>query len=333
LAVIDKIAVHFPSKILENEELAALYEGWTAEKIYEKTGIRRRHVVQGNECASDLAQAAAEKLLAGYDRSQVDFVLFCTQTPDYLLPTTACILQHRLGLPTRCGALDFNLGCSGYIYGLALAQGLIASGQAANVLLLVAETYSRHIHPGDKSVRTIFGDAGAATLVSRQSRNKLHSFVLHTDGGGAEQLILRPGGARQPGRSEAPATVDESGNVRDPNCLFMDGPEIFNFTLQAVPRLVNDVLAKAGLNLAQVDRFVFHQANAFMLEHLRRRLRIPPERFEVCLENCGNTVSATIPVALEAALQAGRIQPGMKVLLAGFGVGLSWGGCLLEWNG
>ena len=333
--MIDKIAVHFPDRVLDNEELARLYEGWSADKIYAKTGIRQRHVVQPGECASDLAVAAGEKVLASAGREEVDFVLFCTQTPDYLLPTTACLIQHRLKLPTRCGAFDFNLGCSGYIYGLGMAQSLIQGGLATKVLLLVADTYSKYIHPGDKSVRTIFGDAGAATLISAGSRSRLHSFVLGTDGSGAEQLMIRTGGARYP-RAEKAAeavTVDESGNVRDPDCLYMNGPEIFNFTLKSVPTLVNEVLAKAGLQLAEVDSFIFHQANAYMLEHLRRKLRIPSERFEICLENCGNTVSATIPIALDAALRAGRIKPGMKVLLAGFGVGLSWGGCILEWNG
>jgi 3-oxoacyl-[acyl-carrier-protein] synthase-3 len=214
-----------------------------------------------------------------------------------------------------------------------MAQSLLQSGLATNLLLLVAETCSRLIHPGDKSVRTIFGDAGDATLLSTYSRRRLHSFVLRTDGSGAEQLMVRTGGARH-SRVEAPATprLDESGNVRDPNRLFMDAPEIFNFTLRTVPSLVADVLAKAGLRLDEVDYFVFHQANSFVLEHLRRKLGIPRERFEICLEHCGNTVSATIPIALDAALQAGRIKPGMKILLAGFGVGFSWGGCILEWN-
>lgn len=331
--MIDKIAVHFPDRVLDNEELSRLYEGWSADKIYAKTGIRRRHVVQPGECASDLAVAAADKVLASSDRAEVDFILFCTQTPDYLLPTTACLIQHRMKLSTRCGAFDFNLGCSGYIYGLAMAQSLIQGGLATKLLFLVADTYSKYIHPGDKSVRTIFGDAGAATLMSAHSRSRLHSFVLGTDGSGAEQLMIRTGGARYPrGEKAAEPTVDESGNVRDPNCLYMNGPEIFNFTLRSVPTLVNDVLAKAGLQLAQIDSFIFHQANAYMLEHLRRKLRIPPERFEICLEECGNTVSATIPIALDAAIRAGRIKPGMKILLAGFGVGLSWGGCILEWN-
>ncbi|MBI5425340.1 MAG: ketoacyl-ACP synthase III [Opitutae bacterium] len=329
--MIEKIACHLPKTVLSNTDLALLYPDWTAEKIFEKTGIRERRVVSEGECASDLAHAAAVQLLSeGAD--QADCLLFCTQTPDYLLPTTACVLQYRLGLPTSCAALDFNLGCSGYVYGLSLANALLASGAAEKVLFLTADTYSRLVHPLDKSTRTIFGDAGTATLLTRDSKTRLHSFVLGSDGRGAEQLIVRTGGARHARAAQPTTSVDDSGNVRDPSCLFMDGPEIFNFTIKAVPKLVQSVLAKAKLTLGEIDLVVFHQANAFMLEHLRRKLGIPSEKFVINLEYCGNTVSSTIPLALAEALQAGRLRPGMKVLLAGFGVGYSWGGCILEWH-
>jgi 3-oxoacyl-[acyl-carrier-protein] synthase-3 len=318
--------------VLSNEQLAQLYPDWTAEKIYEKTGIRERHVVQEGECASDLAYAAAKRVLSEKITKSADFLLFCTQTPDYLLPTTACVLQHRLGLPTSCAALDFNLGCSGYVYGLSLANSLLQSGAANKVLLLTADTYSRLIHPLDKSTRTIFGDAGTATLLSKDSKARLHSFVLGSDGSGADQLMVKTGGARHSGVFEKTTSVDDSGNVRDPECLYMNGPEIFNFTIKAVPKLVQGVLDKAKLTLDEVDLVVFHQANAFMLEHLRRKLGIPSEKFMVHLEFCGNTVSSTIPLTLEEALKTGRMRPGMKVLLAGFGVGYSWGGCILEWR-
>lgn len=314
-----------------NDQLAQLYPDWTAEKIYEKTGIRERRVVSEGECASDLAYAAAAQLLSE-GAAQADYLLFCTQTPDYLLPTTACVLQHRLGLPTSCAALDFNLGCSGYIYGLSLANALLSSGTAERVLFLTADTYSRLIHPMDKSTRTIFGDAGTATLLTKGSKARLHSFVLGSDGSGAEQLMVKTGGARHARAEQAATAVDDSGNVHDPACLYMNGPEIFNFTIKAVPKLVQGVLEKAKLTLGEVDLVVFHQANAFMLEHLRRKLGIPPEKFVVNLEYCGNTVSSTIPLALAEALKAGRLRPGMKVLLAGFGVGYSWGGCILEWH-
>ncbi len=314
-----------------NEDLAALFPDWTEAKIFEKTGIRQRRIVEENECASDLAYAAAEKLLA-VGAKDADYLLFCTQSPDYLLPTTACVLQHRLKLSTSCAALDFNLGCSGYIYGLSLAAALLQSGQAKRVLLLTADTYSRLIDPADKSTRTIFGDAGTATLLDKESRARLHSFVLGSDGAGAEQLIVKAGGSRYPMRNDQRSAVEGSDTAYDPHCLYMNGPEIFNFTIRAVPKLVKAVLEKAELSTDQVDLVVFHQANGFMLEHLRRKLAIPFEKFVVHLENCGNTVSSTIPLALENIIHSGRLKPGMKVLLVGFGVGYSWGGCILEWS-
>lgn len=328
--MIHDIATYLPPTVVSNDRLAALYPGWSADKIFEKTGIRERRVVAPDECASDLAFRAAESLFERTDRS-ADFLLFCTQSPDYLLPTTACVLQHRLRLPISCAALDFNLGCSGYVYGLALADSLIRSGAARRVLLLTGDTYSRLIHPQDKSTRTIFGDAGTATLLTTEARPRLNGFVLGTDGAGAQQLMVQTGGARNPEKVPGVGSVDDSGNYIDSNSLYMNGPEIFNFTLQTVPKLVQSVCNRAAVQLRDIDLVLFHQANAFMLEHLRRKLQVPANRFVVDLEFCGNTVSSTIPLALERLVRSGRLQPKMKVLLAGFGVGYSWGGCILDW--
>jgi 3-oxoacyl-[acyl-carrier-protein] synthase-3 len=331
--MIQAIASHLPPNELSNEKLSELYEGWTPDRIFEKTGIRRRFVSAPDECPSDLAFHAAEKLFQKIDRNEVDFLILCTQTPDYFLPTTACVLQHRLRLSTACGALDFNLGCSGYVYGLAIAQSLIQAGTARRVLLLTAENYSRYIHPLDKSTRTIFGDGASATLLSADSPRKLHSFVFGTDGRGAGQIMVKTGAARFARSEQSRAEIkDASGNVRSDDCLFMNGPEIFNFTLKAVPELVRQVLERAKLPLEEIDSFVFHQANGFLLEHLRKKIGIPKEKFAICLENCGNTVSSTMPITLEMLLTEGKIKSGDRILLAGFGVGLSWAGCLLEWK-
>ncbi len=329
--MITRIACYLPETVLTNEELAALYPGWTAEKILEKTGIHERHVADPGECASDLAFKAAERLFENEERS-ADFLLFCTQSPDYLLPTTACLLQHRLRLPVTCAALDFNLGCSGYIYGLALADSVLRAGLSKRVVLLTGDTYSQLIHPLDKSTRTIFGDAGTATLLTTGAPARLHSFVLGSDGSGGPQLIVQTRGARQPAPTSGEIVMDDSGNVLDPNFLYMNGPEIFNFTLRMVPKLVSSILERARLTLTEIDLVVFHQANAFMLEHLRRKLSIPPDKFVVDLAPHGNTVSSTIPLALDGLMRDTRLRPGMKVLLVGFGVGYSWGGCILEWQ-
>src|SRR4051812_10872966 len=249
-ACVTAIHAALPAGRLDNEQLASFYEGWSAEKIYEKTGIRTRRIAGPDECASDLAVRAAQALMedVGLDPARVDFLLYCTQTPDYLLPTTACVLQHRLGLPISCGALDFNLGCSGYVYGLGLAKALIESGQARTVLLLTADTYSKLINPADKSVRTLFGDAAAATLIlSRDQESLIGPFVYGTDGAGAQNLIVPAGGMRRAVIPEAELVADRSGNARTANDLYMNGAEIFDFTLRVVPQAIERLLAKAGI--------------------------------------------------------------------------------------
>jgi 3-oxoacyl-[acyl-carrier-protein] synthase-3 len=334
-AFIAGIQPALPDTVLDNEQLASEYQGWTAEKIYAKTGIKTRRIAAEGECASDLAFRAAEELIAHQqlDRSSVDFLLYCTQTPDYILPTTACVLQHRLGLPVSCGALDFNLGCSGYVYGLGLAKALIDSGQARTILFLTADTYSRLLNAGDKSVRTLFGDGAAATLVvAREQETLIGPFIYGTDGSGAQNLIVQAGGMRQRVVHEPELVSDESGNVRTANDLYMNGAEIFNFTLRAVPEAVERLLARAGVAQESVDLFIFHQANRFMLDHLRRKLRIPPEKFVMAMEDVGNTVSSTIPIALHHAQTQGQLTPGALVMLVGFGVGYSWGATLIRWG-
>jgi 3-oxoacyl-[acyl-carrier-protein] synthase-3 len=259
--------------------------------------------------------------------------LYCTQTPDYILPTTACVLQHRLGLSTSCGALDFNLGCSGYIYGLGLAKALIDSGQASKVLLLTADTYSKLLNPADKSVRTIFGDAAAATLIVASEQESLTGpFVYGTDGAGAQNLIVPAGGMRRAADPQAELVPDDSGNARTMNDLYMNGAEIFNFTLRVIPTAISQLLERAGIGQEDVDLFVFHQANRFMLEHLRRKLKVPAEKFVIAMEDIGNTVSSSIPIALREAQERGQLPPGSLVMLVGFGVGYSWGATLIRWS-
>jgi len=320
------IAHHLPKQVLSNDALAAIYPGWPTDKILDKTGIETRHIAGPDETAVDLAEAAARALFAqgrvGPD--DIDYLLFCTQTPDHVLPTSACILQQRLGLRTDIGALDFNLGCSGFVYGLSLAQALIASGQARRVLLLTADTYSKLIHPMDRGVRSLFGDGAAATLIeaTETATPALGPFVFGTDGAGAGNLIVPAGGFRQP-RTEATGVAheDASGNLRSAEHLFMNGAAIMTFTLGAVPAAVDQLLTRAGAALEDFDAVVLHQASAFILDRLRAKLAIPEDRFVVALRDRGNTVSSTIPMALEPLVRDGRAR---RVLLVGFGVGYSW---------
>ncbi len=336
-AYIKGIEYHLPEAILSNEMLSAENPDWSVEKIQSKTGISVRHIAAEGECSSDLGVAAAQKLFSRgiCTPAEVDFLLFCTQSPDYFLPTTACLIQKRLEVSPSSGALDFNLGCSGFVYGLGLAKGLVETGQASNVLLITAETYSKFIHPSDKSVRTLFGDAAAATLISRTQCESpsIGPFVYGTDGSGAQHLMVESGGMRRRlwNLDSAPAP-DGVGGVRSPDYLYMNGPEIFSFTIKAVPQAVEDILKASGLRLEDIDLFVFHQANRYMLDHLRKKIKISEDRFFLFLEWCGNTVSSTIPVALRAAQEAGRLKKGSKVMLVGFGVGFSWGAAMIRWE-
>jgi 3-oxoacyl-[acyl-carrier-protein] synthase-3 len=335
-AAVRAIEYHLPEATLTNEALAQLYPDWSASKIENKTGILQRHVSGPDETAGDLGILAARKLFASgaCAPQDIDFILFCTQSPDYFLPTTACLMQDALGIPEHAGALDFNLGCSGFVYGLGLAQGLIETGQARNVLLVTAETYSKFIHPADKSVRTLFGDAAAATLVSavESEQAMIGPFVYGTDGRGGRNLIVPTGGFRRAREPDAAGEQDSSGNMRTVNDLYMNGAEIFNFTLRVVPAAVDRLLAQVGLVPADVDQFVFHQANSYMLEHLRKKMHIPVERFIVSMSHCGNTVSSTIPIALRDAQESGALKRGQRVMLVGFGVGYSWGATLIRWD-
>lgn len=305
-AFIKDIAYYLPEKVLTNEQLAAEFPEWTTEKIAGKVGISERHIAAPDETASDMAVAAAERLLAkGHDRSQIDFVLLCTQSPDYMLPSSACLVQHRLRLSTHCGAFDFNLGCSGYEYGLVMAKSLIQSGVARNVLLLTSEMYTKYLSQDDKGNRTIFSDGATATWIGTEGFAEIGEYSVGTDGSGAEFLIKRP---------------------NEP--LYMDGGAIFDFSSDVVPQMVEDVLHKSNLQMDDINLWVFHQANKYMINYIRKMLEIEKERFYIYMEHVGNTVSSTIPIALCAAREEGRLHG--NVMLAGFGVGLSWGAVLLR---
>lgn len=338
-AIIKAIEYALPEKILTNQQLADEFPEWTAEKIETKLGITSRHIAGEEECASDLAVLAAQKILSPgcCQPGDIDFLLFCTQSPDYIMPTTACLLQERLSLPTGTGALDFNLGCSGYIYGLGLAKGLIETGQAKNILLVTGDTYSKYLHQNDKGVRTLFGDGASATLISSVEgivdKNFIGPFCYGTDGRGAQNFIVPASGCRvscHPGHILKDSVNDSTHYVT--KTLFMDGPEIFTFSIRTVPDIVMRLLKKADLQLDTVDFFLLHQANKYMLEFIRKKIKIPIEKFYNPLSYTGNTVSSSIPIAMKQAVIEGCISAGQRILLAGFGVGYSWGATLIEWS-
>ena len=324
-AALGPIAVHLPAKVETNDDLQAEFPDWDLNLIYSKTGIWSRHIAAPDECSSDLGVAAAEKLFeeASIDPKSIDFLLFCTQTPDYPLPTTACLVQERLGLRTSVGALDFNLGCSGFVYGVSLADGLIRSGAVRRVLLITAETYSKFIHASDRSLRTIFGDGAAATLIDATDVPMFEAFQFGTDGSGADTLLVTQGGIRPAQHAHQPRH-----RQRWESALYMDGPSLINFGVAAVPELVQNVLQAAKARQSDIDFFVLHQATRKMLVQLQERLELDEARMPIVLKNCGNTVSSTIPIVIDQLRQDGRLRSGSRNMMVGFGVGWSWAGCL-----
>lgn len=323
-----------PQTLLTNDQLVRDHPDWKVEKLAAKIGISTRHVAAEGEYTSDLAVRAARKLFDNHDiePTDIDYLILCTQSPDYSLPTTACIVQAQIGMRLDVGALDITLGCSGFIYALGLAKGLIESGQVRNVLVITAETHSKFANPDDKSTRPIFGDGAAATLVVADPvHDGLRGLTLGTDGGGGTGLVVPNGGLRDAGEFSPNSSLDARGLTSNGYDMYMDGLEIFNFTIRVVPGCVDEVLRKTDLTISDVELFVFHQANAYLIEHLRKKLEIPAEKFVVSMGEYGNTGSSTIPIALTNAATAGRVHKGDKIMLVGFGVGLSWGGVLVTW--
>jgi 3-oxoacyl-[acyl-carrier-protein] synthase III len=320
-----------PEHTLDTKTLVELFPEWDMAKIDAKTGIHTRHIAASDEYVTDLSVAATTKLFdaGACEPDDIDFLLLCTQSPDYALPTTACILQHRLGISSRAGALDFNLGCSGYVYGLGLAEGLIVSGQANSILLITADTYSKYLKFDDKSSRAIFGDGAAATLIKTRQDPQFGPFLYGTDGRGWDSLIVRNSGLR--GR-RCGQISEKQPSIDDNDFLYMDGGAIFSFVIKTVPQSVKSLLYKASLKIEDIRLFIFHQANAYLLEEVRRILGIASDKVQITLDECGNTVSSTIPIAIRHADLDGKLLEGDYVVLVGFGVGYSWSATVLKWS-
>lgn len=331
MAYIKGISYYLPERVVTNVELVKEFPEWSVDKVAQKVGVDSRHIAAENETAGDMAEKAARKLFKEYqiDPKSIDFLMLCTQSPDYFLPSTACVLQDRLGIPTSAGAFDYNLGCSGCIYGMAMAKGLIAAGIAKNVLLLTAETYNKYLHPSDKSDRSIFGDGAAACLISTEGFAGIGEFSLGTDGSGANNLIVKTGAAKQK-EATGKYVEDDEGHIWYDDYLYMNGGAIFNFTLDAVPAMMADILAKNQLEKDGIDYYVFHQANKFMLNTIRKVCVLPKDKFYVNLATTGNTVSSTVLIGLKDCMDNLIIKSGEKVMISGFGVGLSWGGTILK---
>ena len=325
-ATIRAISTYLPATIENNSELVDA-------RFIKKIGVKCRHLCSKDEAAGDLAFNAAEKLFAEHnlDRHEIDFILLCTQHPDHLGPHTSAHLQHRLGLKKSVGTMDIALGCSGYVYGLAVAKGLIETGLAKKILFITSSVYTKYINARDKSTRPLFGDGATATWIDGGDKENLRAFVFGSDGSRFDKLIIPVGGSRfMPRDNPEIFSTDENGNYRS-NCeIFMDGMAITYFTLREVPPLVEKVLAAAKLTRADLDYCIFHQANKFMMTYLRDKAGLNDVPFHNDISETGNLVSGSVPLAIEQVVKNFGAEKLKCVMLAGFGVGLSWAGCIAD---
>lgn len=324
-----------PERVVTNEELAAAHPDWRMPDVERRTGVLERRLTSLNETALDLGARASGALLdrLAVDRDAVDALIFCTQTPDHVMPPNATLLQSRLGLGSHVAAFDITLACSGYVYALYLGRALIASQAASKVLLVTADTYSKLMSPEDRSTVTLFGDGGAATLLSATTHRGIRLIELGTDGSLAACFTVPAGGARMPrSASTRELRSDRSGNRRSLEHIQMDGPSVLAFVQREIPRNVRGVLQRAALQVSDLDLVVFHQASRVALDYLIKTLGLRPDQVFEDLHYVGNTVSASIPIALRHAEEQGLLRQGSSVLIVGFGVGLSWGTALIEWG-
>ena len=332
-ARIRAVSRHLPEGTLSNDEIAKMFPEWSVEKIALKTGINNRHVASEGEYSSDLAIEACRSLFSEFNVSAelFDFLIVITQTPDFILPGISNIVHDAVGLRSSCGSIDINQGCSGYIYGISLAKSLIESNSWENVLVVTTDTYSKLLNPGDKSVRTIFGDGATATWVDGSGTNgSISQAIFGTDGSRAGSLIVPNGGLRSSGTKYSSSNSKSRGLEPSKFDLFMDGPDIFNFASTVVGATYSELLDLDPNKDRPLDLLILHQANAFMLNHLRLKLGLDEKMVPVVMGNWGNTVSGTIPMALVDLKNQKKIGNGEKVMLIGFGVGLSWGGLFAE---
>lgn len=333
-AIVD-IATHLPARVLDNEELARAFPDWNIDLVSRHSGVVRRHVAAANETALDLGLEACGKLFERHPelRDKVDVLLFCTQTADYPLPSNACVLHGKLALPETVGAFDINLACSGFCYGLAVANGMILSKTARNILAVTADTFTKYIHERDRSTRVLFGDGAAVTWISAaEDGSGVRDVAWGTDGRQFAKAIIPAGGFRTPhNAATCVEEEDESGNVRTAEHVYMAGKAILKFTYFRVPTQVREILARNSLTVEDIDLFIFHQASGMVLDNLTLQLKLPPEKVFRNLEDVGNTMAASIPIALHDAVATGRVARGNLLVLSGFGAGLSWATVLVRY--
>ena len=332
---IHQIEYYLPKNEVTNDDLSKSNPEWDMQAIKKWTGVSKRFYTDKNQTALDIGFKSCEKLLSKIDslKNKVDGLIFCTQSNDYIMPPNSSLLHGMLSLSENVFAFDFNLACSGYIYGLALANGLISTKVAENILLINADTYSKFINEKDRSTKVLFGDAAATSYLNVSNNSKgLIDIICSSSGNHSNKIIIPAGGQKKPkSKKTSIPTKDNNGNIRTQENLHMDGLGVFSFVNSKIPKQVNEILARNQYNINDIDLFVFHQANKLIIDSLTKILKIDSNKVYINIERVGNTVSASIPIALKDAQQEGKIRNGDKVLCSGFGTGLSWGTCLLQY--
>ncbi len=327
-ARIRAVSSYLPETVEKNADLID-------KRVIKKIGVIERHVVAQDEAASDLAVKAAEKLFDEYkiSRDDTEFILLCVQHPDYLGPHTAAQIQDRLKLSKNVGSMDISLGCSGYIYGLATAKGLIETGLVKNILLITSSVYTKYINAKDLAIRPLFGDGATATWIEAvdEPAENIRAFVFGTDGARFDKLYIPVGGSKfMPRDNPEIFETDEGGNVHSNYEIHMDGSALAYFTMHEIPKLIDDVLDKAKLTRADLDYCIFHQANKLMLEYLQKKAELENVPYFNDISKSGNLISGSVPYAIEQVIKSVAPARLRKVLLTGFGVGLSWAGCIVD---
>ena len=321
-----------PKNVSSNSELLSQYPKEEVDKIINNIGIKEKRFVDEDISASDLCFKAAEKLLNEMyiDRTSIDMLIFLSQLPDHRIPATSPSLQERLGLSQNTACFDISLACSGYVYALSTAFAYASQNGINRVLLLVGETFSKIVSKKDRVNAPLYGDAGTATLIEKSSNTKSF-FSLYSDGSGYKSIIIKAGGSRCPSNSTNIIPVEkEDGNYRSDNQLYMDGLEVFNFTLKVVPKSINDILSFSKIQINNIDYFLFHQANKFMIDFFVKKLKINPEKVPISLDTFGNVSSPTIPLTIVSRLNNLSINEKSQILMSGFGAGLSWATAVLD---
>ncbi len=336
-STISAISHAIPSRELKYEELEKRFGKKEVKSIFRMSGIRNRRVVENGQCASDLAFAAAKRLLdeKEIDPDSIDLLTFASQTPDYRIPATASILQGKLKLSEHCCTFDINQACSSFCHSIMIGNSMIISGQAKRALILNGDALSTLINPMDRGLTTLHGDAGTAALLeATENREEGIEFVkIGTDGNNYEKLMIPAGGARIPhSGATSIEKSDESGSIRNMDQLYMDGPSVFHFSVYKVPEVINKFLEEEKKKIDDYDTILLHQANKTMVDLIYRALSVPDHKRFYYLENVGNSSGASLPSLLSEAWRSGAIKPGDRTLLCAFGGGLSWGVISVRWS-